>query len=179
MDLKRVFAELEALLSARVVQDYALGGAVGATYYVEPAATQDVDIFVAFTGDSASSLAQLTPIYDFLTKRGATIEGGHLMIGDWPIQILPASGPLLEDAIAEARTVDLEGQRLRVFSAEHLAALALDVGRTKDKLRLAQFLEWTGFDRPRFEALVERHGLVAKWRAFHQAFGSDPGHPNG
>lgn len=174
MDLRHVFSEIEALHASAIVQDYALAGAVGATYYVEPAATQDVDIFVVFRSESASSLAPLSAVYEFLTRRGATIDGAHLVIGDWPVQILPASGALLEEAIAAARTADLDGQPVRVFSAEHLAAIALETGRTKDKLRLSQFLEWSAFDRARFLTIVERHGLVAKWVAFQRAFSNDP-----
>lgn len=174
MGLKHVFAEIEALQTAGIVRQYALGGAVAAIYYVEPATTQDVDMFVVFREDSGSSLAPLSPVHEFLAARGATIEGEHLIIGDWPVQILPAIGGLLEEAICDARTADVDGQPVRVFSAEHLAAIALQTGRTKDKLRLSQFLEWTGFDMPRFENIVERNGLVAKWLAFKRVFSNDP-----
>src|SRR5947209_897058 len=134
MSIKQVFAEIETMHAAGVVEQYALGGAVGATYYVEPAATQDVDIFVVFRSDPRNSLAPLAPVYEFLERRGATIEGAHLIIGDWPVQILPATGSLLEDAIQNARVAKVDGQPVRVFSAEHLAAIALQTGRTKDKL---------------------------------------------
>jgi hypothetical protein len=69
--------------------------------------------------------------------------------------------------------LEYRGQPLRVFSAEHLAAIALETGRTKDKLRVSQFLEWSQFDRPRFLEIVERNGLLAKWRTFERAFLSD------
>lgn len=173
MGLRFMLAEIEALQAASVVQEYALGGAVGATYYVEPSETEDVDIFVLFQADAASTLAPLAPIYEFLKGRGAAVEGAHLVIGDWPVQFRFAGGGLLPEAIADARTVDLDGQRLSVFSAEHLAAIALETGRTKDKLRLAQFLEWSGFDKTRFLDIVERNELVAKWLKFKRVFSDD------
>jgi len=173
MSITKVFSELEALRNAGVVEDYALGGAVGAVRYIEPAATQDIDVFVVFRSDSAASLTPLGPIYDFFVRRGARIEAEHLIIGEWPVQILPAAGHLLEDAMKEARTEKVEDQPIRVFSAEHLAAIALDVGRPKDRIRLTQFLEWSGFDRDRFEAIVERTGLVAKWQQFKRLFGDE------
>ena len=55
------------------------------------------------------------------------------------MQILPADDPLLREAMREAIAVEVEGQHVRVFSAEHLAAIALDTGRAKDKIRLNQF----------------------------------------
>lgn len=170
MPIKQVFAELEALRTAGVVEDYALGGAVGAVRYIEPAATQDIDVFVVFRSDSVASLAPLGPAYDFLVRRGAKVEAEHLIIGDWPVQLLPAAGLLLEDAMKEARTENVDDQPVRILSAEHLAAIALDVGRPKDRIRLTQFLEWSGFDRARFEAIVKRTGLVAKWQQFKRLF---------
>ncbi len=103
MSIKQVFAELEALRTAGIVEDYALGGAVGAVRYVEPAATQDIDVFVVFRSDSVASLAPLGPVYDFLVSRGARVEGEHLIIGDWPVQLLPAAGQLLEEAMRDGR----------------------------------------------------------------------------
>ena len=174
MAIKHVFAEIEAMCAAGVVERYALGGAVGAVYYLEPAATEDVDIFVTFHSGAGTSLAPLSPVYEFLQRRGARVEGAHLIIGDWPVQILPVAGTLLEEAIRDARIVDLDGQQVRVFAAEHLAAIALQTGRTKDKLRLSQFLDWSGFDRRRFESIVEAHGLLAKWQEFKRVFFQTP-----
>ena len=148
--------------------------AVGATYYVEPAATQDVDIFVVFHRTRGASLAPLSPVYQFLESRGAKPEDEHLVIGDWPVQILPAAGTLLEVAIRDARVASADGSPVRVFTAEHLAAIALQTGRTKDKLRLAQFLEWKGFDRGRFESIVRAHGLLARWHEFKRVFLTNP-----
>jgi hypothetical protein len=173
MAIKHVFAEIESMQAAGVIEQYALGGAVAAINYLEPAATEDVDIFVVFNS-GGSPLAPLSPIYQFLERRGAKLEGAHLIVGDWPVQILRAAGPLLEEAIREARVVEVDGQSVRIFSPEHLAVIALQTGRTKDKLRLAQFLEWPQFDKPRFEEMVNHHGLLAKWQEFKRVFTNEP-----
>lgn len=170
MTIKHVFAEMEALRAARVVDDYALGGAVAAVHYIEPAATQDVDVFVVFRADASAGLAPLTPVYEFLVNRGARVEGEHLVIGNWPVQFLPVAGALLQESIRDARSADVEGQAVRIFTAEHLAAIALETGRAKDKIRLAQFLEWQGFDHARFEAIVARVGLLAKWQQYKRLY---------
>lgn len=184
MSIATVFAELNALHEAGVVRGYAVGGAIGALYYLEPAATQDVDAFVLFRPEDAASLTPLKAIFDFLTTRGAPAEGEHLVIGGWPVQILPADDPLLDEAVHDARLVDVEGVKVRVMSAEHLAAAALDTGRAKDLIRLGQFLEWDGFDRVQFESILQRHTkLVAKWARFRRQFDHEterdmgPDHP--
>jgi hypothetical protein len=99
MALRDVLAELEALERDGIVPRFAIGGAVGATRYIEPAATEDVDVFVAFPDSVANALAPLGPIYQFLTARGARVEGAHLVIGDWPVRFLPADDPLLAEAL--------------------------------------------------------------------------------
>ena len=43
----------------------------------------------------------------------------------------------VEEALADAVTVDVDGTPARVFTAEHLAAVALQTGRAKDKARPA------------------------------------------
>ena len=171
MSIGRVFAEINALAGAGMVQSYALGGALAAVNYLEPVATEDVDVFVVFRPEDSASLSPLAPIYDFLVRRGATPEGAHVVIGSWPVQILPADDPLLRDALRDARTVFVEGESVRVLSAEHLAAIALDTGRAKDRIRLTQFLDWDGFDRARFEQIVTSYpALLAKWSVFRRQF---------
>ena len=52
-----------------VIEKYAIGGAVGATMYLEPAATLDVDIFAVLPAGSGGLLS-LAPIYEYLKARG-------------------------------------------------------------------------------------------------------------
>jgi hypothetical protein len=165
MSLQQVLVALRDLEAAGVVARYAIGGGVGATRYVEAAATEDAAVFVTFKGASRSALDPLAPIYGHLKSRGAKVKGGHLVIGGWPVQFLPAEGPLLEEAITEAEAADVD-VLTRVFTAEHLAAIALQLGRAKDKLRVVQMVEAQVLDIPRFERILERHGLTVKWKDF-------------
>ncbi|MCI0541992.1 MAG: hypothetical protein L0Z50_42895 [Verrucomicrobiales bacterium] len=64
----------------------------------------------------------------------------------------------------------MEGTSVRVFTAEHLAAVALQAGRAKDKARLLQFIEAGALDAVRFQAIVARHGLIDRWREFERQF---------
>ena len=46
--MKETLAIVEQLHANGVIGPYAIGGAVGAAFYLEPVATLDVDIFVLF-----------------------------------------------------------------------------------------------------------------------------------
>ena len=173
MALLAIFAELEAAVADGIVERYAVGGAVGATFYIEPAATQHVDVFVVFD-QAASRLVSLAPIYDYFTKRGAVVQNEHLVIAEWPVQFLPAATPLVDDALVHAVRMTVDGQAVAVLSQEHLAAIALETGRMKDKLRLSQFLTSGTFERLRFDALTERFGLTQKWARFVALMEDEP-----
>lgn len=168
--LKEVFSVVNGMETEGVIERYALGGAVAATFYLEPIATIDVDFFVSFRQQPDSSLISSRPIFDYLTSRGHSVQGEYLVIAGWPVQFLPTTGPLVEEALAEATQVDLDGEAVRVFSAEHLAAIALETGRPRDHARLVQFVDAGVLDTDRFIAILRRHGLWDKWRAFEGRF---------
>ena len=170
MKIQDVIVMLNQLERDGVIQRYAIGGAVGATFYLEPVSTFDVDVFVAFKPRQESIIVSPAPIFDYLKRAGCNMEGEHIVISGWPVQFLPANGPLLEDALDSAVEVDVEGVPARVLTAEFLAAVALQTGRAKDKARLLQFIEAHALDRKKFEQLVERHGLTNKWREFQRQF---------
>ena len=74
------------------------------------------------------------------------------------------------EALAQAREYDVAGTPARVFTAEHLAAVALQTGRGKDKARLLQFIEAGVLDARQIQAILERHNLVDRWRRFEGQF---------
>lgn len=153
-----------------VIGKYAIGGAVGATIYLEPAATVDVDIFVALPAFSGSSLVSLSPIYEYLAALRYKAEGEHIVIGAWPVQFLPVGNPLQEEALTEALDTEIEGVRTWVMRAEHLIAIALQTGRTKDYTRILQFLEQGRVNLQELDGILERHGLVIKWEKFKKRY---------
>lgn len=173
MALTEIFAAINRMQTDGVIDRYAIGGAVAATLYLEPVATLDVEVFVALQLLPGQLLLSSRPIYDYLTDRGARVEGQYLVIGSWPVQFLPAPSPLVEEAILEARQVDVGGEPVRIFTAEHLAVIALEVGRAKDKARLVQFVEAGVLDALRFDDILSRHGLRDRWRQFEREFFRD------
>lgn len=164
--MKTTLTILNEMQRDGVIGKYAIGGAVGATFYLEPATTLDVDIFVLLPLVPGSSLIGLTPIYEYLKTRGCRVEGAHIVIGDWPVQFLPPADDLERKALEEAVTADVEGVQTWVMKAEHLVAIALRTGRSKDRVRILQFLEQNAVDRDKLEAVIADHQLVAKWKEF-------------
>lgn len=153
-----------------VIGQYAIGGAVGATFYLEPSATLDIDIFVALEPLPGSSIVTLAPIFDYLTSHGYRSEHEHVIVEGWPVQFLPAGDALTEEALRQAVETDVEGVPARVISAEHLTAIALNTGRPKDFARILQFIESGVLDSAKLDVILRQHGLAGKWEQFGAKF---------
>lgn len=174
MDIASVFRILNQMEKDGVIDRYAIGGAVAATFYLEPAATMDVDVFVGIHPSSGGLLLDPRPIFEYLKERSCTMRGEYVMIGGWPVQFLPASPGLIDEALSSAVELDVDGTPVRVFTAMHLAAIALQTGRAKDKARLLEFLEAGLIERETLEGLLLRHGLLDRWQTFEKQFGPFP-----
>ena len=83
-------------------------------------------------------------------------------------EILPTL--LVAEALAHAVTRPVAASQANVFTAEHLAAIALQTGRPKDKARLLQFVESGVLDQTKFQDILRRHDLLAAWGKFEQQF---------
>jgi hypothetical protein len=173
MNIQEAIAAINRMQADGIIERYAIGGAVGATFYLEPVATLDIDIFVMFRPEPGSLLLSPQPIFDYLKAHGGSMQGEYIMLAGWPVQFLPPNTPLVEEALAQAVSQDVGGIPACVFSAEHLAAIALQTGRAKDKSRLLQFIEADALDATRFQEIVSRHGLTDAWKRFGQQFLSE------
>jgi len=162
------------MMAAGVIGRYAIGGAVGATFHLEPMPTMDVDISVAIHAEGEDLIITPKPIYDYLIGRGYSAVGESLKVEDWLVQFLPPTSPLVEEGIAQAEEVEVADEvKTFVLSAEHLVAIALQTGRAKDKARIIQFTDSGKLDRKRLVGILERHGLIDKWRDFEKQFLND------
>jgi len=173
VNIKDTIAAINQMQADGVIERYAIGGAVGATFYLEPVATLDVDIFIDFRPEAENLLASPQLILDYLKARGGKVDGEYIVIAGWPVQFLPPASPLIEEALAQAVEKDVAGTPARVFTAEHLAAIALQTGRARDKARLLQFIETGALDPARFQAILSRHGLQVAWQRFEKQFLGD------
>jgi len=120
------YANMEATLTIlndlehdEVMSRYAIGGAMGATFYVEPLLTFDLDIFVLLP-HTQSGLLTVSPIDDALRTCGYHEEGDCVSIEGIPVQFSPTDNAVLEEALAEACEVFYESTPTRVLRAGHL-----------------------------------------------------------
>ncbi len=157
--MQRVLEALNQLVSDGVVEDYAIGGAIGASFYLDAMQTEDVDAFV-FLPPTVSGIVLITPIYDALVAMGGVIEGEYVRFGDWPLQILSDANSLIAEAIREASVVDYDEIQTRVFRPEHLCAIALQTGRKKDTLRVTMFFEQGVVDMDALMGVLRRYELI-------------------
>lgn len=167
--VKTTIEVLNQMQADGIVSHYAIGGAVAATFYLEPAATLDVDVFVVLS-NPGGALVSLTPIYEYLKARGGVEDREHIVIGDWPVQFLVPGNDLEREAVAASIPVDVEGVRTWVMLAEHLVAIALSTGRAKDHIRVLQFIKEKAVDEPMLKSILKNHGLLSKWEQFHRKY---------
>jgi len=161
--MKRALEVLNELEKEGVFARYAIGGAMGATFYVEPLLTFDLDVFVLLQ-PSASGLISLSPIYEALRARGYSEEAECVLIEGVPVQFLPAYNRLLEEALEQAKAIDYENIPARVLRAEHLVAIAVQTGRAKDRERVRILREQGNLDGSYLTDALRRHGLDEKWK---------------
>jgi hypothetical protein len=146
-----------------VIEEYSIGGAIAAIYYLEPFDTADLDIFVQVKA-TGNDLMMLNPIYEYLTGQGYRAKGEFIYIEGLPVQFLPIFNSLIEEAVEKAQTIRYARVATRIMLPEHLVAIMLDTGRPKDYLRINMFLEQGAVKMPPLHAVLKRHGLMKKWK---------------
>src|SRR5205085_7657023 len=154
-----------------VIEDYAVGGAVAAIFYVEPFVTYDLDIFCEFSAPG-SGVMTLTPIYEYLDRLGYQPEKETINIEGWPVQFLPIFSSLIEEAVEMADTVEVGETPVRVIRPEHLVAIMLETGRAKDYARISCFLDSEAVNPTNLTDVLSRHNLGVKWDDYRRKFQS-------
>jgi hypothetical protein len=176
MGIKRTIGVISAMEADGIIGRYAITGAFAAFYYVEATVTEDLDILVSFDQPSsrpASGLITLEPIFLYLQKKGYREHRKEgIVIEGWPVQFLPVAGELDVEALAQSREIevpisDTEGPvKTRVLRPEHIVAKSLQIGRPKDFLRIAQFIEGGAVEMRALSDVLVRHGLEESWQNF-------------
>ena len=144
------------LVSAGLIEGYALGGALAAIYYVEPFTTYDADIF--FIPADKGLSAGIPAIHARLQSQGWWVERDHLTIKGFPVRFLAAHG-LTEEAVREAHSIEYAGVPAKVFRPEYIVVIATSVGRAKDLARIDQLLQQADLDKTLLENILKRNNL--------------------
>ena len=174
MGIKQTLDVINAMEADGIIERYAIAGAVAGYNYIEPAVTEDLDIIISFGAGSderRSGLMTLQPVFSYLASKGySDFRKEGLIVEGWPVQFLPLASDLESEALARAAKVEISVEaglvKARVLRPEHLAAIALQVGRPKDLIRITQFLEASAVDPEALRGVLDRHGLRPAWSAF-------------
>ncbi|HEX8843862.1 MAG TPA: hypothetical protein VF791_04425 [Pyrinomonadaceae bacterium] len=167
--MEKTLKAINRMVADGVIEQYSIGRAVAAIYYLEPFDTANLDIFVVLRA-ADEGLMLLTPIYDYLSRQGFSTEGELVDLEGLPVQILPVFNPLTEEAVRKAHQIKFGRTVTRVMRAEHLLAIMLDTGRPKDYARIAMFLEQKAVNRRALASVLKRHGLARKWEENQHRF---------
>jgi hypothetical protein len=161
--VKRTLEVLNEMQRGGVISRYAIGGAMGATFYTEPFLTFDLDVFVILPL-TPGGLLTLSSLYEALRVRGYTEEKQCVLIEGVPVQFLPAYNSLVEEALKEAQEIMYEDVPARVLRSEHLVAISLQTGRSKDRERVRILREQAKLDLNFLAGVLKRHQLEDKWK---------------
>lgn len=166
--MKETFAIINQMVADGAIENYAVAGAIGAMFYVEPFSTEDIDAFVLTPEDR---LVIELPGSEYLKARGyAEFRKEGIVVEGWPVQFMPVKNALEQEAYLNAQQLDFEGVSVRVALPEHLVAIMLNVRRSKDLARIEMFLEQEEVDIGALEDIVQRHGLYDRWVQFKSSY---------
>ncbi len=166
--MKKTLMALNDLKKKGIIIDYAIGGGMGAVFYIEPFLTYDLDVFIRTKDES--ELQPLAALYAHLKAKGHRPEQEQVIIAGVPVQFLPVYNELLAEAVKEARPVNYQGTKTRIMTIEHLLAIMLQTGRAKDRERFSKALDEAKIDKVRLSQILKRHALEGKyreWTGFH------------
>jgi hypothetical protein len=164
--MERTFAVINQMVADGVIDNYAVAGAIGAMFYVEPFSTNDLDVFILTSNDQ---LVLEIPGLDYLKARGySEWRNEGIVIEGWPVQFMPVANALEREAYDNAQEKNVDGVGVRVVLPEHLVAIMLKVGRSKDIARVEMFLSQRAVDVEALEDILTRHDLSDKFSDYQR-----------
>ncbi|MBU4185934.1 MAG: hypothetical protein KKC23_07025 [Proteobacteria bacterium] len=167
--MKKTLKVLNDMVEMGLIEQYAIGGGIAVLYYTEPVLTYDLDVFCLLPVDK-SELITLSPIYEYLQKKGYKKDGEHIIIEGIPVQMIPAYNEIIEEALNEAAEVKYQQIKTRIVRVEHLLVIMLQTYRPKDRERILLLLDETQIDMLYLENVLKRHGLMKKWLTFRMRY---------
>ncbi|MEW6096960.1 MAG: hypothetical protein AB1567_10645 [bacterium] len=168
--MRKTLEVINELKDKGLIKDYAIGGAIGALRWTQPFFTEDLDIFIICEKESKEKeLIILTPIYEYLKKKGYPWKGHWIVIEGVPVDIFPAD-ELEKTAIEEAQETEYEGIKTKVIGPEYLIALFLRVFRDKDIRKTELMLEEATVNKEKLDKILNKYGLTEKFTNFREKY---------
>lgn len=158
----RALRILNALEVDGVIGRYAIGGSIALLFFVEPFFTEDLDIFCHLPRTGA--LFSLAPVYERLGSLGYSSDGEFMQVEGVLVQFLLPPTDLVEEALATAVDVHVEGVPTRIFQYEHLLAIMAETNRPRDRAKIAAALDCAEPDIEKLNDILGRYNLAERWR---------------
>jgi hypothetical protein len=156
--MDKTLVVINSMLQEGLFRKYAIGGGIGALFYIEPMATFDLDIFILPVEDPAG-LISLSSLYDWTAKRGYAHAQEQIIIEGIPVQFIPAYNDLVTEAVLQSVEKKYKEVTTYVVRPEYLMAIMLQTSRPKDLNRLEAFLEEAELSTPLLNTILDKYGL--------------------
>jgi len=164
--MKKALEVINELKEEKLIKDYAIGGAIGALKWIEPFFTEDLDIFIILEKETKEKeLIVLSPVYEYLTKKGYIWKGHWIIIEDIPVDIFPVD-ELEKKAVEDAEEIEYEDIKTKIIMPEYLIALFLRAGREKDIRKTEMILKQTNVNKEKLNGILNKYGLTEKFTDF-------------
>lgn len=166
--MEKALKILNELKRNGLIEEYAIGGGIATVFYVEPILTYDLDVM--FLLKTEEKLISLSPIYDYLKRKGFHAKKEHIVIEGIPVQFIPVYNELIKEAVENAEEIDYRGVKTRVLKPEYLIAVMLQTYRPKDRERIVKLLDEAKLSANLFKKILQDHGLAKKFAHFKKAY---------
>jgi len=150
-----------------LIKDYAIGGGIATLFYTEPFLTYDLDIFILTETTFTQAIIDLSPIFEYLKKKGYYWKGEHILIEGVPVQFIYAD-ELEKEAVEKARIAEYEGVKTKVIAPEYLIAILLRAGRKKDIEKVEKLLQEAEIDKEELRKILDKFGLRERFKSYER-----------
>jgi len=148
---------------------YAIGGGIATLFYIEPFATFDLDILIILKKES-ESLISLSPLYQWLKRRGYKSIKEQIVIEGIPVQFIPAYNELVKEAVLHSIKKKYKTESTFVLRPEYLLAIMVQTNRPKDRDRMLKLIEETEISNTLLEKILNKYNLKNNYMKFKEKF---------
>src|SRR5690348_8681104 len=93
-----VISAIDDLKAKGLISEYGVFGAIAQAFWDEAIPTFDLDVLVLLEG-AQGPLIDLGPLYRWAEENSYRAKDEHIVIGEIPVQFVPAPTPLHEEAV--------------------------------------------------------------------------------
>jgi len=158
---ERTLRVIHAMCDERVIEDYAIAGAMAVLFWAEPIPTYDLDVLV-WLPSGGGPIVSLSSIYAWAANHGYPAEKEHVRIEGIPVQFLPAHNELADEAIESAVVKQYQSVAVKVVRPEYLIALYLEgsAKTLKRRERAAALRQSATIDEALLQDVMKRFKLT-------------------